>query len=50
MWRDVEQIENIERGQPGKVSITGIDGTIVQLAVKTGQVHTDTEDSDIETV
>jgi hypothetical protein len=48
--RIVQQIESIERGQPGKVSITGIDGTIVQLTVKTGQVHTDTEDSDNETV
>jgi hypothetical protein len=42
--RVAQQIDDIERGQPGAVSVVGIDGNTVQLRVKTGEI-----DSDIET-
>ncbi|KAK0734301.1 hypothetical protein B0T26DRAFT_64077 [Lasiosphaeria miniovina] len=50
MRQIVLQIENVESGKPGKVSVTGLDGTIVQLTVRTGQVDTDIGDPDVEEV
>lgn len=46
----VQQIEKAERGQVKKVSIMGVDGILVQLSVKTGEVDPDTETPGVEMV
>ncbi|KAI0096427.1 hypothetical protein GGR51DRAFT_29692 [Nemania sp. FL0031] len=39
----IQQIDDIETGQPGVISVIGIDGNIVQLRVKTGEIDSDIE-------
>ncbi|KAL1859825.1 hypothetical protein VTK73DRAFT_7445 [Phialemonium thermophilum] len=40
----MQQMENIEKGQPGTVSVRGLDGTIAQFSVQTGEIVSDIED------
>ncbi|KAI0423789.1 hypothetical protein F5Y09DRAFT_326395 [Xylaria sp. FL1042] len=46
----MQQIDDIERGQPGRVSVMGVDGNIVQLLVKTGDIDSDIETPEVEMV
>lgn len=46
----MQQIDDIEKGKPGTVSVVGIDGSIVQLLVKTGEVESDIETPGVEMV
>ncbi|KAJ3570025.1 hypothetical protein NPX13_g5875 [Xylaria arbuscula] len=50
MRRIVQQIDDIEKGKPGTVSVVGIDGNIVQLPVQTGEVESDIGTPGIEMV